>query len=56
MNKAEQQALKALWLRVEGRPPYRQFRRRVTYSLADCWMIRLWGMWIGIESDGYTHS
>ena len=59
MNKAEQRALKALWLRIEypKRPPYLRFRRGVKYShLAGCWFVRLWGMSIGIEHDGYTHS
>lgn len=23
---------------------------------SDCVMIQAWGMWIGIEADGYTHS
>lgn len=34
---------------------YRQFRRRFVHGW-DCLMINIWGMWIGIESDGYTHS
>jgi hypothetical protein len=34
---------------------YRQFRRKVQ-SGRDCLMVKLWGMWIGIEADGYTHS
>jgi hypothetical protein len=59
MNKAEQRALKALWLRVEypERPSYRLFRKRTIYStISGCWFVPLWGMIIGIESDGYTHS
>lgn len=34
---------------------YRQFRRRFVAGF-DCLMIQLWGIWIGIERDGYTHS
>jgi hypothetical protein len=34
---------------------YRQFRKRVTHSF-DCLMLHWCGMWLGIESDGYTHS
>jgi hypothetical protein len=34
---------------------YRTFRKRFVHGW-DCVMIRLWGMWIGIEIDGYTHS
>ena len=25
-------------------------------SICGCWMIQRWGMWIGIEPDGYVHS
>ena len=34
---------------------YLQFRRTVQYGY-DCVMVRWCGMWLGIESDGYTHS
>ena len=34
---------------------YRTFRKRFVHGW-DCVMIELWGMWIGIEIDGYTHS
>ena len=34
---------------------YRQFRRTVVRSF-DCIMLPWCGMWLGIESDGYTHS
>ena len=34
---------------------YRQFRRRFVQGY-DCLMINIWGMWLGIEKDGYTHS
>ena len=25
-------------------------------GICGCWMIEKWGMWIGIETDGYVHS
>ena len=25
-------------------------------GICGCWMIERWGMWIGIETDGYVHS
>lgn len=60
MNKAERRALKTLWQRIEyeERPTYSFFRRNYcSYSsLNGCWMVNLWGMAIGIESDGHTHS
>jgi hypothetical protein len=34
---------------------YRQFRKRFVAGY-DCMMIQLWGMWLGIERDGYCHS
>lgn len=34
---------------------YRQFRRLAVMSF-DCLMVPWCGMWLGIETDGYTHS
>lgn len=34
---------------------YRAFRKTAIISFGSL-MIPLWGMWIGIEPDGYTHS
>ena len=39
----------------DGSSTYREFRRRVIIGV-DCAMIQWCGMWLGIESDGYTHS
>lgn len=37
---------------------YREFRRRVlpTFKCDDCVMVHWANMWLGIETDGYTHS
>jgi hypothetical protein len=36
---------------------YRQFRKDVHINtLLNCAMVQWCGMWIGIETDGYTHS
>ena len=37
---------------------YRHFRRTVTPLLAGggCAMVQAGGMWIGIETDGHTHT
>jgi hypothetical protein len=55
-------AIHRLWLRARDpsqnlptSATYRQFRRRI-HAGYDCIMINIWGMWIGIEKDGYTHS
>jgi len=34
---------------------YLQFRR-TALSLTDCVMVPYCNMWLGIETDGYTHS
>lgn len=34
---------------------YRQFRKTVAYG-HDCIMLMWQGIWLGIETDGYTHS
>lgn len=34
---------------------YLQFRRTVQQGW-DCIMVKWAGMWLGIETDGYTHS
>lgn len=40
-----------------GRHPltYRQFRRTIKPGW-DCIMVPYCGQWLGIETDGYTHS
>lgn len=62
-NKAEQTAFKRLFDREQSRDnpsfdgSYRQFRRSIWYDgINGCFFIHLSGMYIGIESDGYTHS
>ena len=61
-TKAQRAAMHDLWLRARSpsqqnptTATYRQFRRRFVQGY-DCLMINIWGMWIGIERDGYTHS
>ena len=39
----------------DGATSYREFRRRVVQGY-DCLMLPWCGMWLGVESDGYTHS
>lgn len=34
---------------------YRQFRKTVKAGF-DCLMVEWFGMWLGIEKDGYTHA
>ncbi len=58
LTKQQQQAVKRLWVRGELSSKgisYASFRRTVQVGFS-CAMVQWCGMWIGIESDGYTHS
>lgn len=39
-----------------GPIPYREFRKRAVQFDYDAVGIQWCGMWLGIETDGYTHS
>jgi len=58
ITKQQRQALKRIYLRLEFPPPYRVFRRSVqpTFCVDGCIMVPYGAMWLGIETDGYTHS
>ncbi len=58
ITKAQRQALKRIYLRLEFPPPYRVFRRSVqpTFCMGGCIMVPYCGFWLGVETDGYTHS
>ena len=55
-TKKQRIALKRLYLRGTGiEESYLAFRRRVQQGF-DCLMVEWCGMFVGIETDGYTHS
>lgn len=54
LTKAQRAALKKVFNRTDG-GNYRTFRRTVQQGWG-CIMVPFAGMWLGIESDGYTHS
>ena len=57
MNKLQQLALLRKWTQANQGMTYLQFRRTVVgASGMDCAMVPWSGMWLGIETDGYTHS
>jgi len=58
MNKAERTALKRLFDRQDNPDgTYLQFRRSVYYYfLMGCWGVPYCGMFVGIESNGHTHT
>ncbi len=55
LNKAQRAALFRKWSQDSQGMTYRQFRATVQAGF-DCVMVQWSGMWLGIESDGYTHS
>lgn len=59
LTRAQREAVKRVYDRsADGAPSYRAFRRRITPELAGygCVMLPWCGMWLGIETDGHTHS
>ena len=57
MNKAEHARSRSSGTAMIAASSYLSLRRRCYYSFVNgCWMVPLWGMMIGIESDGFTHS
>ena len=54
-NKAQRAAIYRKWKQNDQGLTYREFRQTVEQGF-DCLMVRWSGMWLGIESDGYTHS
>ena len=55
ITKAQRAAVYRKWTQDSQGMTYRQFRRTVK-SGYDCIMVEWCGMWLGIETDGYTHS
>lgn len=58
-TKQQREAMKRLWQRPTLLPKesYLQFRRGVKWGFGgEYLMVNRFGMWIGIERDGYTHT
>ena len=55
INKKQAQALCRKWKQDNQGITYLQFRRTVQHGY-DCVMVQWCGMWLGLETDGYTHS
>lgn len=66
LTKAQRKAVKRIFdrapifrNRADDTPiSYKEFRKTVqpTFGLDNCVMVYWAGMWLGIETDGYTHS
>ena len=55
LTREQRTALKRKWERDSQGMSYLMFRRTVVQGY-DCIMVPWCGMWLGIETDGYTHS
>jgi hypothetical protein len=56
LTKAQRVALHKVWQRpIEDKKSYKEFRKSV-HSGWGCVMVHWCDMWLGIETDGYTHS
>ena len=57
LTRAQREALHRKWRQDNQGITYEQFRKSVQYASYDnCILVAWCGMWLGIESDGYTHS
>jgi len=57
LTRKQREALHCKWLQDNQSMTYQQFRNTVQTCIGDNSVMVQWsGMWIGIETDGYTHS
>jgi hypothetical protein len=56
MNKLQAKSLFRKWSQDNQGMTYMQFRRTAQQGFDNCVMVKWCGMWLGIETDGYTHS
>lgn len=57
LTRPQMEALYNLYKRQASHNTYLSFRRTAQYSKLNGWvMVRWCGMWVGIESEGYTHT
>lgn len=55
LTRAQMEALLRVYQRTDLGMSYLSFRRTVRPAFG-CIMVPWQGMWLGIETDGYTHS
>ena len=57
LTKAQRKSLLIKWQIDNQGLSYKQFRKTVEPCVGlTCVMVEWCGMWLGIETDGYTHS
>lgn len=55
LTREQRESLYRKWIQSNQGLSYKQFRKTVQIGY-DCIMVPWCGMWLGIETDGYTHS
>ena len=55
LTRKQREALYRKWTQSNQGMSYKEFRKTVLMGY-DCIMVLWCGMWLGIETDGYTHS
>lgn len=55
LTRAQRVSLHRKWEQGSQNMTYKEFRKTVQPGW-DCVMVEWCGMWLGIETDGYTHS
>jgi hypothetical protein len=55
LTRQQRVSLHRKWCQDSQGMTYREFRKTVQPGW-ECVMVKWCGMWLGIETDGYTHS
>ena len=57
LNELQEKSLVRKWEQADQGMTYKEFRDTVQPCIGDASVMVQWsGMWLGIETDGYTHS
>ena len=56
LTREQRESLYRKWTQSNQGKSYREFRRTVLLGWTGEIMVHWSGMWLGIETDGYTHS
>ena len=57
LNELQEKSLVRIWEQADQGMTYKEFRDTVQPCIGDDSVMVQWsGMWLGIETDGYTHS
>jgi len=54
LNELQEKSLRLKWEQDNQGMTYQEFKDTVQYCSDDCVLVQWSGMWLGIETDGYT--